>query len=91
MEHKLTQRSLDIIKGGAYRARILRGGIIQQFTFTVKKAKNGNIEYAELYTSRMVDLSELMRIADETGLPVEAENGRAFPKGTAASDFQSLL
>ena len=61
----------------------------QKMTFVVKKVNMGNMSYNELYIDRQIDLSELQRIAQETGLPVEAQNGKAFPKGTSASDFQS--
>ena len=88
--YKISEKSLGIAKGGAYRARVLRGGMFQNFTFTIKKERSGNIEYTVLYTNRMIDISELMRIAEETGLPVVAENGRAFPKGSSATDFQNI-
>ncbi len=88
--YHVSEKSHQIVKNGAYKARVLRGGMYQQFTFTVKKSMSGNIEYTVLYTKRMVDISELMRIAEEAGLPVESENGKAFPKGSAALDFQNL-
>ncbi len=64
--------------------------MFQQLTFKVRRVHLGNITYAELHTDRMIDISELNRIAAEIGLPVESQNGKAFPKGTSASDFQNL-
>lgn len=61
--------------------------MFQQITFTVRKARLGNIEYTELFTDRTIELTELAKISEETGLPVEASNGKAFPKGSGAADF----
>jgi hypothetical protein len=73
-----------------YARQILRIGMFQQLTFRIRKVKEGNIEYTELFTDRMIDTHEILRIAREVGLPVEAQNGKAFPEGTSASDFQNL-
>ena len=75
---------------GSIKIRVVRSGMFQQLTFTVKKVKLGNIEYIELFTERQIDMSELTRVANEVGLPIQAENGQAFPKGTTAQDFQSI-
>ena len=64
--------------------------MFQQLTFSIKKVQLGNVTYIELATQRQVDISELSKIADEIGLPVEAQNGRAFPKGTSATDFTAV-
>lgn len=64
--------------------------MFQQITFRVRKVALGNVTYTELYTERMIDVSELTRISNEIGLPAESQNGKAFPKGTSASDFQNL-
>ena len=65
----------------------MRSGMYQQITFAVKRVTHGNIVYVELATERQIDMTELSRVADEIGLPVEAPNGKAFPKGTSAVDF----
>lgn len=75
---------------GAIKIRVVRNGMFQQLTFTVKKVKHGNIEYVELATERQIDISELAKIAEDVGLPVESQNGKAFPKGTSAVDFAGL-
>ena len=61
----------------------------QQITFEIKEVISGNIQYPELFTTRLIDISELTRIANETGLPVAAQNAVAFPEGTSASDFNN--
>lgn len=84
----MSQRAKEIIKAGSVKLRVVRSGMFQQLTFVVKRSHHGNITYIELYTDRMVDLSELTRIAGEIGLPVAAQNGHAFPKGKSVQDFQ---
>ena len=86
----LSEKAAKIIKEGEMKIRVVRSGMYQKLTFTVAKEKAGEIEYYELATDRLIDASELSRIAEETGLPVRAHNGRAFPKGTSARDFQVL-
>ncbi len=81
----------EIIKNGSVKIRVVRSGMFQQLTFSVKRAKHGNITYVELYTDRMVDLSELTRISNDIGLPVEAQNGKAFPRGKSVQDFQESV
>ncbi len=77
----------DIIKRGSVKLRILRSGMYQQITFDVKEVKSGNVFYNELFTNRMIDVSELTRVANEVGLPVAAQNAIAFPEGTTMQDF----
>lgn len=84
---QVSEKAKEIIERGSIKIRVRRSGMLQQLTFNVKKVNIGDSEYVELYTSRIVDTSELLRVSEETGLPVEAPNGKAFPKGTAASDF----
>ncbi|MGC8710247.1 MAG: hypothetical protein ACP5RF_01380 [Candidatus Micrarchaeia archaeon] len=84
---QISEKAKEIIVRGSIKVRVRRSGMLQQLTFSIKKVKVGDLEYVELYTNRIVDTSELLRVSEETGLPVEAPNGKAFPKGTAASDF----
>jgi hypothetical protein len=84
---QVSEKAKEIIERGSIKIRVRRSGMLQQLTFNVKKVNIGDSEYVELYTSRIVDTSELLRVSEETGLPVEAPNGKAFPKGTAALDF----
>lgn len=87
---ELSARAKGVIKNGSVKIRVTRNGMFQQLTFAVKRARTGNIEYTELFTERMIDTAEINRIAKEFGMPVEAQNGKAFPEGTTASDFQAL-
>ena len=84
---QLSAKAKDAIARGSVKIRLVRNGMFQQLTFVVKKVQLGNVTYTELATERQVDISELSRIADDFGLPAEAQNGRAFPKGTSSADF----
>ncbi len=86
----LSNEAQSILKRGEVKLRVVRSGMFQQMTFKVKRVTHGNITYVELHTERQIDLSELSRIANEVGLPAESQNGRAFPKGTSAENFQNL-
>lgn len=79
-----------IIKNGRTMARVKRSGMLQNMTLNIKRVKLGDETFVELFIDRLIDMSELMRVANETGLPVEAQNGRAFPNGTGAKDFAGL-
>ena len=86
----ISEVAKNILKAGSIKARVRRAGMLQVLTFNVRKVNQGNISFSELYVKRMIDLNELTRLAKEFGLPVEAENGRAFPEGTVAMDFIGL-
>jgi hypothetical protein len=79
-----------IIWEGGAKVRVRRAGMLQVITLTVRRVRIGDTQFVELYFKRMVDRNELARVANELGLPVEAENGRAFPEGKGAKDFLGL-
>lgn len=85
---ELSENAKKAVRNGSVKVRVLRSGIYQQITFTVKRESMGGINYLELFTERIIDISELLKVANYIGLPVQAPNGKAFPKGTAAADFQ---
>lgn len=87
----ITPLAKQAIQSGSIKIRVVRSGMHQQLTFFIKKATTGNIEFVELFTERIVDTSELLRISKDIGLPVEAPNAHAFPPGTSAKDFSHLV
>lgn len=87
---ELSNAAKEILRAGSTKIRVRRSGMYQQITFTVKKVRLGNIEYSELFTERLIEMPDMMRIAEETRLPVECPSGRVFPKGTSAADFASI-
>ncbi len=82
-----TEDAARILKQGYARIRVKRSGMFQFQVFKVRRVELGNAHFVELFLDRVLDMSELQRVANETHLPVEAENGRAFPEGTGAKDF----
>lgn len=85
---EIPESSMAILKRGIIRIRVIRSGMYQQISFSVKKIKSGNIEYIELFTDRLVDISELKRVAEDLKLPVAAQNAVAFPEGKSAEDYK---
>jgi hypothetical protein len=84
---ELSQKAKEAMAKGSFKIRVVRNGMFQQLTFSIKRETMGNVTFVVLATDRLVDISELTKIAEEMGLPVEAQNGRAFPRGTSATDF----
>jgi hypothetical protein len=84
----LSEKAKEALAKGELKIRVNRNGIFQWVTFKIRIAKLGNLEYYELFSEKIIGLSELMKIAEEMGLPASAPNGNAFPKGTGAADFK---
>jgi hypothetical protein len=84
------EKALNIIKEGSVRIKVKRSGMYQYLVFKVKKMPAGKDYWIELFVDRVLEMSELQRVAAETSLPVEAENGRAFPEGKGAKDFMNI-
>ena len=87
----ISESAIAVLKAGELRVRVKRAGMLQFVVFRIKRVALGGSDYPELFSDRMIDLSELQRIADSVGLPVEAQNGRAFPSGKGAKDFLSVV
>lgn len=87
---ELSENASRILKDGSIRIRLHRAGMFQFQTFAVRRVKYGGGEFVELYLDKVIEMSELLRIANETGLPVESQNGRAFPEGKGAKEFMGL-
>lgn len=86
----IDEKTIRIIKDGSIKVKVKRSGMYQVMTFRIKKIPAGKDYYVELFLGRVLEMGELQRVATETGLPVEAENGRAFPEGKGAKDFMNL-
>lgn len=80
-----------ILKDGKAEIRVFRSGMWQRIIFEVKNITTPSGTYPLLSTERMIDFKELVRVAQETNLPVQAPNGTAFPKGTSPKDFVDLV
>ena len=80
-----------ILIRGKTEIRVLRSGMWQRIVFTVKKIETPAGPYPILFTDRMIDFKELIRVAQEYDLPVQAPNGTAFPKGKSPADYRGLI
>ncbi|MEM3245607.1 MAG: hypothetical protein QW045_02080 [Candidatus Micrarchaeaceae archaeon] len=76
-----------ILKDGKITIKVRRSSMLQFITFTIKQVSAGSYTFPELFSDRIIDLSEIVRIANDVGLPVEAHGLRAFPQGKGAKDF----
>jgi hypothetical protein len=85
-----TETAMNIIKAGSIRLKVKRSGMLQFLVFTVRRVSVGKEQFVELYVDRLLEMREVERVANETGLPVEAESGRIFPTGKGAKDFMGL-
>lgn len=81
----------EILASGSLEIRVKRNGMLQLLPFKVirKKTPLGEVPYLTL-EGRFLDVSELVRIAEEFQLPVEASNGKLYPKGKKETDFVGL-
>lgn len=86
----IDEKAKGIIQAGSVRLKVWRTGMLQFQIFKVRRVKIGQGEFVELFLDRLLDRSELQRVANEIGLPVEAENGRAMPEGKGEKDFIGL-
>jgi hypothetical protein len=86
----LDEVAAKIVKEKGIRFKVKRAGMLQYLVFKVEKVFIGKDYYIELHVDRVLDSSELKRVANETHLPVEAENARAFPEGKGANDFLNI-
>ncbi|MEM2137486.1 MAG: hypothetical protein QW568_00160 [Candidatus Anstonellaceae archaeon] len=84
-------RRSEILAKGGMDIRVKRNGIYQLLPFKVirKKTPLGEVPYLTL-ENKFLDVAELMRIAEECQLPVEASNGKVYPRGKKETDFAGL-
>ena len=80
----------EAVEKGQMELKVWRAGALQWVAFAARRFPLGNVQHLALVTDKFVDLGELVRLAEETGLPVFAANGRVFPKGKTAADFIGL-
>lgn len=65
--------------------------MLQFQNFVIRRVSAGkDQQFVELYLDRVLDMKEVERVANETGLPVETQNGRLFPTGLGVRDFIGL-
>lgn len=80
----------EVLKNGKGEYRVHRKGMFQRIIFTVKLIKEPYGEYPVLFTDRIIDLKEAVRLSEELQIPVFTPNGNVFPKGKSGKDFVLL-
>jgi hypothetical protein len=91
MTFQINEKARGIISAGGIKVKVRRAGMLQFQEFKVKRVGIGKgTAFLELWLDNVVDLSELLRLSNEFGLPFEAHNGRVFPNGLGAKDFIGL-
>jgi hypothetical protein len=91
MHFQISENAKEIIKSGGIRVRVKRAGMFQFQEFKIKRISIGSsASFVELWLDNVIDLSELVRLSNELGLPMETQNGRVFPNGLGAKDFIGL-
>jgi hypothetical protein len=78
------------LKAGKIDIKVMRSGTLQFQEFTVKRIPSPIGAYPVLFIDKFIDMSELLRLAEECQLPISAKNGTAFPKGKISKDFAGL-
>lgn len=84
------EKQKQALAAGGMELRVRRMGMIQKLPFRVvrRSTLSGPVPY--LVLDKFLDLSELMRISEEYQLPIEAPNGKIYPRGKKESDFAGL-
>lgn len=84
------EKRAEALAKGEIDVRVKRTGIFQHVVFKIirKEIPGGSVPYLKL--DKFLDLSELMRISEEYQLPVDAPNGKIYPRGKRESDFAGL-
>jgi hypothetical protein len=80
----------DALKLGKVDIRVMRSGTLQFQEFMVKRIPSPIGGYPVLFADKFVDMSELLRLAEEYQLPIMAKNGTVFPRGKTSKDFAGL-
>ena len=80
----------EILEKGEIKIEVKRSGIKQKLTFIIERENTPNGKVPFLKTEKFVDISELVKIAEEYQLPVKAKNGKIIPKGKMINDFVGL-
>lgn len=78
------------LKAGKVDIKVMRSGTLQFQEFVIKRVPSPVGAYPVLSVDKFIDMSELLRLAEEYQLPVSAKNGTAFPKGKISKDFVGL-
>ena len=80
----------EALSKGEVIVQVKRNGIFQKLPFKLVRRKTNDGEVPYLFLDRFLDVSELVRVAEEYQLPVESPVGKIYPKGKKEMDFLGL-
>jgi hypothetical protein len=80
----------NALKAGKVDIKVMRSGTLQFQEFVVKRIPSPVGAYPVLFIDKFVDMSELLKLAEEYQLPISAKNGNVFPRGKTSKDFAGL-
>ena len=78
----------DILSAGFADVRVLVSGLRQMHRLTVVMENTAQGQIPFLVSKHYIPTNELLRVAQQTGLPVKHKETVVYPPGTAASDFR---
>lgn len=84
------EQQKEALQKGEISIRVKRAGMFQLLTFKLVRRGTPLGKVPFLALDRFLDLSELMRVAEECQLPVESPVGKVFPRGKKEMDFVGL-
>jgi hypothetical protein len=90
MAGALNPKAKDALSKGEIEVRINRFGVLQNQNFKVTRKKTPLGEVPYLTTEKFLPMPELVKIAEEYGLPIDSGTGRIFPRGKKETDFVGL-
>lgn len=83
----LPKISKAALKSGKVDIKVTRSGTLQFQEFVVKRLPLPIGQYPVLFVDKFIDMSELLRLAEEYQLPVSAKNGYCFSAGKNIEGF----
>ena len=86
----MNEKQKEALAAQEISIRVKRTGIIQVLPFKVLRRETSLGKVPYLVLDRFLDLSELMRVAEEYQLPVQSPVGKVFPRGKKETDFLGL-
>jgi len=84
------EKRAEALSKGEVVVQVKRNSIMQKLTFRLVRKKTNDGEVPYLVLDKFLDVSELVRVAEEYQLPVESPVGKIYPKGKKEIDFLGI-
>jgi len=84
------EKRKDILSKGEAEIRVLRAGMYQILTFKIVRHVTplGSVPY--MTVEKFVDLPQLIKVSEEYNLPIQAPNGKIYPRGKREIDYVNI-